>query len=99
MSHGIPVVFYPYVSYVEIAEDFDYRLPSGGIPAGNTMEGVKEIMRELSSSSARAKLREAGLAIAANFSAFAVARRLVKIWEFRCSHVLGYPSLGLERST
>ena len=40
LSHGVPVVFAPYLSYVELAGDGDYRLPSGRVPAAKHLMDI-----------------------------------------------------------
>jgi len=85
MSHGVPVVFFPFYSYQEISQKGQYLLPNGKLPVFYTDRGKEADSRSalemLNETDARRELRERGLAIATRYSAVAIAKQLVGFYE------------------
>jgi len=81
VSRGVPVLFGHFFGYTELAESYDYRLPSGRIPSTKSFRDLPGMLRELSDPKVRAFLRERGYHIAMDHTLAKETDRLVEMYE------------------
>eukprot|EP00403_Amphidinium_massartii_P035409 CAMPEP_0178443666 /NCGR_PEP_ID=MMETSP0689_2-20121128/39032_1 /TAXON_ID=160604 /ORGANISM="Amphidinium massartii, Strain CS-259" /LENGTH=439 /DNA_ID=CAMNT_0020067719 /DNA_START=234 /DNA_END=1550 /DNA_ORIENTATION=- len=78
-SHGVPTIFWPFESYLDLAEDGEYFLPNGLPPAydPNNATSIWTLVDDLADSKARLALRVRGLELAAKYSPLGAAKQLL----------------------
>jgi len=81
VSRGVPVLFGNFWGYMELAEAYDYKLPSGRIPSTKYATELPSMLKELADPRVRAYLRERGYSIAADHTLAREVDRLVEMYE------------------
>mmetsp|Transcript_5870 Transcript_5870/g.14005 ORF Transcript_5870/g.14005 Transcript_5870/m.14005 type:complete len:551 (-) Transcript_5870:51-1703(-) len=83
MGHGVPLIFWKSWSYLELAEEGNYKLPSGKVPAVHDKhhKDFIPLLQEYVPGAVRLAQRERGLVIAANYAVYPTAKQLVSIVE------------------
>ncbi|CAJ1402735.1 unnamed protein product [Effrenium voratum] len=82
MSHGLPVAFFPYKAYLEVARDGGYFLDDGTLPSASSPQELQRLLHKLCAKTEegrhlRRRLRSKGLEIASNHTLEKQTERLV----------------------
>jgi len=86
-SHGIPLIFWPFQAYLDLADEGHYYLPDQTPPCANDSKQVAQVLAALAPAHVRMALRRNGLLLAANYSALGVAQKLVQLQAHRLSEI------------